>query len=234
MIPEDKHNDGTTLAGEYVLGTLEGQARIKFEHQLRNDKHLQDEVDAWHRRFAPMLDEIDPVSPPDRVWAELQQRLVTDTTPDSSPSIYFHFWDSLRFWRNFGLSATVITLALSIGLTLMTGQQDLGMNSVMVVTNDQHRTGWLVSTRSNHKTIHVNAVEPSVLPAGKVCQLWMESEQGQLYPIGLMPHKGRREMPLPMMPDANNMFKVSVEDIDKVPAQQPSHNIVFTGKLTDI
>ncbi|MES9976852.1 MAG: hypothetical protein ABW094_21570, partial [Candidatus Thiodiazotropha sp.] len=67
MMPENEIKDINILAGEYVLGTLQGQERIEFEQRLQTDMQLQGEVDAWQRRLEPMLDSIEPVTPPKAV-----------------------------------------------------------------------------------------------------------------------------------------------------------------------
>ncbi|MCG8016841.1 MAG: anti-sigma factor [Candidatus Thiodiazotropha sp. 'RUGA'] len=232
MMPENEHYDSTTQAGEYVLGTLEGEERAEFERRLRDDIRLQEEVDAWQQRFAPMLEGIDPVSPPDAVWQAVETRLTDHGQNDTRTATGTNFWDSLSFWRNLGMVAA--TLVLAFGVMLMTQQPETGMNNVLVVMNDQDRTGWVVAAKPDHGFVNVSAVEPSQLPAGKACQLWMEDQHGNLHPVGVLPHDGRHEMPLPMMPKSENVFKVSVEEMDDMPTEKPHGEIVFEGKLTEI
>jgi anti-sigma-K factor RskA len=231
MMPENEQYDRNTLAGEYVLGTLQGEEREAFKRQLSNDIRLQEEVDAWEQRFAPILLDVESVSPPDSVWEGVESRLSHQQAPTDTASAT-SIWDSLSFWRNLGMVAA--TLVLALGVVLMTGQPGADMGSVMVVMNDQDRAGWLVAAQSEHRFVNVSAVEPSQLPAGKVCQLWMEDRQGNLYPVGLLPHDGRRVMSLPMMPEAANTFKVSIEEMEDMPMDKPSGDIVFEGKLTEI
>lgn len=232
MMPENEQSDRNTLAGEYVLGTLQGEAREAFKQQLSNDVRLQEEVDAWEQRFAPLLLGVEPVSPPDSVWEGVESRLSQQQQPAETVSITTTIWDSLSFWRNLGMVAA--TLVLALGVVLITGQPGAEMGSVMVVMNDQERAGWLVAARSDHGFVNVSAVEPTQLPAGKVCQLWMEDRQGNLYPVGILPHDGRHKMSLPMMPEAANSFKVSIEEMADMPTDRPSGEIVFEGKLTEI
>jgi anti-sigma-K factor RskA len=231
MMPENEHYDNTTLAGEYVLGTLEGKEREDFERQLRNDIRLQEEVDAWQQRLAPMLDTIEPVFPPDELWQAVESRL-TNHEQTAKPLATTSLWESLSFWRNLGMVAA--TLVLAFGAMLMINQPETGMNRVLVVMNDQDRTGWVVAAKLDHGFVNVSAVEPSQLPAGKACQLWMEDQHGNLHPVGMLPHDGRHEMSLPMMPKSENVFKVSVEEMEDMPMQKPNGKIVFEGKLTEI
>ncbi|MEJ2621532.1 MAG: anti-sigma factor [Candidatus Thiodiazotropha sp.] len=231
MMPENELYDNTTRAGEYVLGTLQGEERVAFENQLQRDIRLQEEVDAWQQRLAPMLEGIDPVSPPEAVWQAVESRL-TDLQQPTQTSGQTSLWDSLNFWRNLGMVAA--TLVLAFAVTLMINQPETGMNNVLVVMNDQDRTGWVVSAKADYGFVRVSAVEPTQLPAGKACQLWMEDQHGNLHPVGILPHDGRHVMSLPMMPNSNNMFKVSVEEMDDMPTEKPRGEIVFEGRLTEI
>ncbi|MES9972439.1 MAG: anti-sigma factor [Candidatus Thiodiazotropha sp.] len=227
MMPENELN---ILAGEYVLGTLQGQERIDFEQRLQMDMQLQDEVDAWHRRLSPMLDGIEPVTPPDAVWDQISKRIEPAETNSETTS---GFWDSLSFWRNLGMIAASLVLVLGAAL-LTTQQRSMEMDSIMVVLNDQSKPGWLVGATHREPYLKVKAVEPTPLPKGKVCQLWIEDEQGQLHPLGLLPHDGSMQMDLPMSLSDQHRFKVSIEQTDQLPKQKPSNEIVFEGSLTEI
>ncbi|MEW8430981.1 MAG: hypothetical protein G8D61_14775 [gamma proteobacterium symbiont of Ctena orbiculata] len=230
MMPDNEHEERDILAGEYVLGTLEGEVRIEFERRLQTDMELRDKGDAWHRRLAPMLDAVEPVTPPKAVWDQISRRIepADRGTADSSG-----FWNSLSFWRNLGMAAA--TLVLVLGMTLLTTrQQVMEMESIMVVLNDQSRPGWLVGAPAHQRFLKVKAVEPTPLPQGKVCQLWMEDEQGRLHPLGLLPHDGSERMDLPAALGDRNRFKVSIEQLNQLPKVEPSEEIVFEGSLTEI
>jgi anti-sigma-K factor RskA len=230
MMPENELKELSILAGEYVLGTMQGQERIDFEKRLQTDRQLQSEVDAWQQRLSPMLDTIEPVTPPAAVWDQIASRIETTGAREEIGS---GFWNSLPFWRNLGMLAA--TLVLVLGMTLLTTrQQGAEMDSIMVVLNDQSRPGWLVGAANDVPYLKVKAVEPTPLPKGKVCQLWMEDEQGHLHPLGLLPHDGSMRMTLPITLTDQQRFKVSIEQTDLLPKQKPSDEIVFEGSLTEI
>ena len=54
------------LASEYVLGTLRGPARRRFEALLSAHPGLRDAVSLWQQRLAPLSTSVAEVAPPDR------------------------------------------------------------------------------------------------------------------------------------------------------------------------
>jgi anti-sigma-K factor RskA len=229
MMKETEYQEDSVLAGEYVLGTLDSAAREAFESRLSGDLQLQAEVDAWERRLGPMLETVDPIAPPASVWQALQARTAPQERVPSSSG----FWSSLQFWRGLGMVSAALVLGMT--LTLLTTQKaDLGMDQMMVVLNDQSTTGWIVASQQGSGYINVRAVDPSAVPKGKVCQLWMKDEAGNMHPLGLLPHSGNMEMPMPVKQASGQLFMVSIEDEADMPKKRPSQDIVFEGKLTEI
>jgi anti-sigma-K factor RskA len=100
------------LAAEYVLGTLRGRARARFQAWLREDAALRRAVAAWESRLAPMAAGVAEVRPPRRVWAAIQSRIGSRAA--AQPGL----WESLAFWRNWGLVATGCAAALAAGIAL--------------------------------------------------------------------------------------------------------------------
>ena len=228
MKTQDRQEELFELAGEYVLGTLEDRERERFERQLAKDYQLQDQVAAWQRRLGPMLETVEPVKPPAGVWRRVERRIAPRVRQRKTG-----LWNSLNFWR--GLSLVTIGLVLGLGLNLFGLLQGSGeLQQLMVVTNNQSRVGWIVDTRKRDSMLHVRAVEPTPLPGGQVCQLWLETPEGDLIPMGVLPHDGSRKMRLPDSLVGAGRFKVSIESADEAPVERPSAEIVFEGSLISI
>jgi len=62
------------LAAEYVLGTLQGPARRRFERLLVEDRALQQLVQVWERRLAPWLAAVPAQPVPPEVWQRIRER----------------------------------------------------------------------------------------------------------------------------------------------------------------
>ena len=73
------------LAREYVLGTLNGGARRRFERLLRQTAAARLAVDTWQERFSVLAAGVPPMPPRDAVWRGLEQRLF-QATAGAAPS----------------------------------------------------------------------------------------------------------------------------------------------------
>ena len=228
MNTQDHTAESQELAAEYVLGTLRGEARDRFDQHLASDFALQQEVAAWEQRLGSMLETVEPVSPPADVWGRIEKR-IDPQVDQQRPGI----WDSLNFWRSMSMVAASLVLGLSLSLFgLFQGSVEL--EQVMVVTNNESQAGWIVDTRSRDAMLNVSAVQPTPLPADKVCQLWLQTEQGELVPVGVLPHKGSEKMQLPARLNQDSRFKVTIEALADAPVKRPSGEIVFEGQLISI
>ncbi len=100
------------LAAEYVLGTLAGRARRRFEAWLRADAALRITVNEWETRLTPMAAAVKEVLPPQRVWERVSAAIAPKaaSTKASGASL----WQNLAFWRGFGLTAAGAFAALVV------------------------------------------------------------------------------------------------------------------------
>ena len=61
-----------TQAAEYVLGTLDLEARRHFAEQISDDPSLQELVDAWEQRLGALEHGVTPVDPPAGLWKKIE------------------------------------------------------------------------------------------------------------------------------------------------------------------
>ena len=99
------------LAAEYVLGTLRGGARRRFETLLPAHPRMADAVQSWQQRMQPLAAQITPVEPPPRVWTALQQRLFGELA--ALP----RWWQRLGLWQGFSGATSAAAIALLVTLT---------------------------------------------------------------------------------------------------------------------
>ena len=67
--------DTEVLAAEYVLGTLEADAREQFARDLAGDATLQALVADWERRLSTLDEAVAPVEPREELWHAIEAGL---------------------------------------------------------------------------------------------------------------------------------------------------------------
>ena len=115
----DKPELQDRLAAEYVLGTLRGRARARFESWSREDAALRRRVEHWQARLNPMVAGVAAVRPPHRIWQAIEARIAAPArVGDRRPG----FWESLAFWRATGLVASGMAAALLVTVAVQKPQ----------------------------------------------------------------------------------------------------------------
>jgi anti-sigma-K factor RskA len=98
-------------AADHVLGLDDAEARAGARARLATDPAFAAAVAAWEDRFAPLLDEVAPVPPPDALWARIAAGArLPPTIGGVSPSRRPRLWNSLGAWR----IATAASLAAAV------------------------------------------------------------------------------------------------------------------------
>ena len=63
------------LAAEYVLGTLQGAARRRFDGLITDRADVRFAVWRWERHLNGIASGLEPHRPPQRVWNNIRQRI---------------------------------------------------------------------------------------------------------------------------------------------------------------
>jgi anti-sigma-K factor RskA len=167
------------LAAAYVLGTLEGRARRRFERMQRTSLELQRAVSAWEHRLSPLAEAISAVKPPARVWRGIARRI--------APPRRFQ---SLELWHGLTFAASAAAIALAVTLLLMPART-AGPGQVAVFQGAQDAPLWLVSTDLDSGTLVVRALNAHAVALDRVFQLWVLPASGPPQSLGVLPVDGQ-------------------------------------------
>ena len=194
------------LASEYVLGTLKGGARRRFEGWLYNDADLRNITAEWRQRLEPMAEFATPVAPPKRVWQQIEQRLYLTQAQHGGRSLWR---DSLSFWRSLGLASSAIAALLVIVMStqLMSTPQ---ISHVATLMDEKSQTALLLTADSRHDTLEVRMVGNAPVPTDKELELWAVPKSGKPRSLGLLADKGSVTLALSSRAIGNDVALLAV------------------------
>ncbi|MYN06546.1 anti-sigma factor [Pseudoduganella aquatica] len=176
------------LAAEYVLGTLRGGARRRFEGYMHNDAALRRTVAEWQDRLLPLSEFAGEQKPRAEVWRGIERRLRL-----VAPAPAWQFWrqESLRYWRGLSMaSGAVAALAIAVALTLTLAppsEQAAAINYAATLTDEQSQTAILLTGDSRHQVMEVRVVNGVAVADDKTLQLWAIPKQGNPRSLGILP-----------------------------------------------
>lgn len=185
------------LAAEYVLGTLRGRARRRFEQLLMTLPAARVSVDEWNSRLARLAEPVPAIVPPPRVWAAIAARTSARTAARSADaaretarqSRWATFWKP-AFGFAFGVALTVGLVQIHpSGLVslddLANESQALPQSYVGLLTDRNNQPTLLVSSTRQGTRVTVKFLRPVATPAGKVIQVWALPREGAPFPLGV-------------------------------------------------
>ncbi|MBI5258787.1 MAG: anti-sigma factor [Burkholderiales bacterium] len=182
------------LAREYVLGTLTGGARRRFERLLREHFAAQQAVAAWGERLAHLARPVPPRTPRPAVWQGLEQRLFAKPAPAAAAAARAPWWQrvfgSANTWGGVLAGALVCVVVLRqqpAWVGAETVQEALPASYVGLLLDAEGKPTVLASSRRHGRQISVKLLQPLVVPPGRVAQLWALPKDGSApFPVGVV------------------------------------------------
>lgn len=216
------------LAAEYVLGTLRGRARRRFEGLMHGDAALRRTVAAWADRIGAMAEFVPPVAPPAQVWRAIRTRLGLQL-----PAPAWQFWrhGSLGFWRGMGVASSMAAALLLVTVMQREPQQP-AVSDIATLLDEKAQTALLVTADRERRLLTVRLVATQPLSPGQVLQLWAVPQQGKPRSLGVL--DGSRQLALPLTAQAIGadvaLLAVSLEPQGGSPDPNgPSGPILYKG-----
>lgn len=220
------------LASEYVLGTLQGAARRRFEHLMRSNHAASDairrQVNAWQSKLMPLNHALQPVNPPPRVWAAIVQRLRLVPAPQAKTS----WWNNLLLWRGATAAAGVVALLLAVNHG-SPGKMD--ERYVAVLNNDKAEAVIVARYDATNQRLKLASLGSFAPPDKRTFELWMLPKGAAPISLGVLPTQGEATVAL----SANKLAQlqnseglaISIEPLGGSPTGAPTGPVVLSGKL---
>ena len=222
------------LAAEYVLGTLRGGARRRFETWMRQDAALQHVVREWQGNLMPMAEFSKAKRPASSVWIALEKRLKLNI--DDRWTFLRKLLEDLNFWRGLGVVSTTAALVMVSVLLSRQVEQTLPVNNyVATLSDDKSQPIAVISSDVKHKQLVVRFVTSQAVASDKSLELWAVSKEGKVKSLGLVASNNGTNsftinMPENMTPDNTPLLAVTLEPKGgSGNPEKPSGPIIFKG-----
>ena len=225
MIPTDPQALDA-LAGEYVLGTLEGRLSAEVATALPSNPALRDAVTAWEARLAPLTELAVPEAPPPDLWRRIEAALpgaaVGAPAPMATPRRRF------GLWQGWAIGASALAAGLAAFVLLQPAPEPRLMT---VLLTDRDQPAWLVE--ADRAGIRLASLNTRPAPPDRVLELWA-LPQGATAPtsLGLIPADGRITVrPATITPTPGMLIEITLEPPGGSPIGRPTGPIQFIGRL---
>ena len=209
------------LAAEYVLGTLTGGARRRFEALLPAHPALRLAVAAWEQRLLPMALKSEPVQPAARVWTGVEAKLGWRAPARPSP------W-RLRFWQAFATFATVAAVVL--GTT--TRPPPVGAPMIVVLHATKGSEAIVAGLSPDRRQLSIQPLQKVALTSDQSLELWALKKDGPPASLGVIAADKLTAVHPKSLPADTKGLAVSLEPLGGSPTGAPTGPVLFVGELT--
>ena len=222
------------LAGEYVVGTLQGRARKRFERICSQNQHAQSAVRQWEDRLIGMLKNVKAEQPSAQVWAGIEKRLGFGgaKADASSPSLFGWLFGH---WSRAAL-AGVAALSIGVGAVMLTQAQRT--ETIGVFAAAERGDIWRVNSTRDGAKLVVEAERGVTPDAQHAYELWALPEGGAPVSLGLLPQSGRATLALNAAQQAAlrgaSKIAVSLEPVGGSTTGAPTGPVLHVTNLTKL
>jgi anti-sigma-K factor RskA len=216
------------LGAGYVLGTLKGGARRRFEHWLAQDPVLVQSVSDWQNRLSPMAEFTPAVPPPARVWQGIKAHLDLDAAPRKRAQS--QLFGSLAFWRGLSLVTSALAAVLLVFYMLQPPGPAGAPSTLALLAADNGQPIVAVTTDARQMTVRV--IGPVPVTADRSLELWAIPAEGTPLSLGLLNANGAVTIRLPphVTPQTMPVLAVSLEPRGGSPnPRAPSGPVLYKG-----
>ncbi len=216
------------LAAQYVLGTLRGPARRRFERYCASNANALHAVRRWEDRLVDLLAGVVPVAPSTLVWDRIKFRVRRDKA--LRPKRVFATFGNWRFAAAAGIAALVIAFGV------WSGFGPGGAQPVASFWSEQQGQLWKVEAPRSRGELRVAAADNLALDPARAYELWALPGDGAApVSLGLMPKSGRATLQLNeaqrLALSRSAQVAISLEPPGGSPTGAPTGPVLFVADI---
>jgi len=203
------------LCGEYVVGTLRGAARRRFERALREEPLVAQRLRHWQANFTPRYAPMIETRPSPQVWKRLEKTLgfARARTP----------W----FRRGWAIAIAAL-LVIVVGVQLARQEPD----GVLIA-----KLAGKAATVSAHlsrdgRTLVLHSDRPVIAGPAQSYELWLLTPEGGVMSLAVLGSlEARFEVPERHRGRLRGQLAVSVEPAGGAPGGKPTGPVILVGPI---
>lgn len=216
------------LAAQYVIGTLRGPARRRFEQLCDQDIDTLTAVQRWEDRLVGLASTITPVRPSDAVWRRIQERV--------RPSAAVERSRRSRGWRPYQWALAASLLMMVGAMTLWSVLTSPATQVIATIADQQQVQLWRIEATADRDKLHVEAFAALRPDNNQAYELWaLSASGGPPVSLGLMPHSDELELRLNPTQRAAltsaTQVAISLEPAGGSPTGAPTGPVLYVATL---
>lgn len=228
------------LAGEYVLGLLEGQERDAAERRQDSEPDFAAAVESWRRHLAALDATATPITPSADLWPRIEAAIaglaqsataaVRSGQVATGPSRLAEWWNSLFVWRGAAFAGALATILLAVGLVGALDRARRQPLMVAVLLTDTNAAAAVVHTFADGR-VEMLPLQSIDVPAGKALEIWTLWDRA-VGPrsVGLIDRARSTPLRLDNLPLGNGqLFEITLEPATGSPTGRPTGPIIAKG-----
>lgn len=230
-------HDDETLAGEYVLGLVEGRDRHTVERRLETDRGFADAVERWRLRLQPIDLGAQPLQPSPELWLRIEAALAAQEQRPVMPrglplrERVRGWWDSLPVWRGAAFAGALACLVLAVGLIAALDRAGRQPTMVAVLLTNTNVAAAVVHTFADGR-VELLPLQSIAVPEGRALEIWTLWDR-QVGPrsVGLIDRARSTPLRLDNLPlGTDQLFEITLEPATGSPTGRPTGPIIALGR----
>lgn len=224
------------LSAEYVLGTLQGKARDRFERLMHESHRIRSAVWSWENHITPMAATAPAAKVPIQNWISIEKRLGFKHSHGKSQS-------SSVLWKWWSAASTFACLLMVMLFANQLLSPELpSADRIAMFANNDDQPQWLVTFDSDTGQLKAKAVNAIAVEAGRAFELWALPNNGNPQSLGLLPVSSNTEVNfsanlspalLEILSSASGLA-ISIEPEGGSPTGLPTGPVVYQSTLIDL
>lgn len=226
------------LAGEYVLGLVDGADRTALEQRIEREPALAASVESWRAHLAAIDATARPVPPSPGLWPRIEAEIAAilpaaergRAKAVKAGSTLADWWNSLFIWRGAAFAGALAAVVLGIGLIGALDRAQRQPVMVAVLLTEASVAAAVVHTFADGR-VEMLPLQAIDVPQGKALEIWTLWDRA-VGPrsVGLIDRARTTPLRLDQLPlGQNQLFEITLEPATGSPTGRPTGPIIAKG-----